>query len=68
MYDDHKETIKQVKVQIKRLENDLNKIIDSFIKETGIPVLLEISDFESQHIGQVPRQKINVSCFIYEKF
>ena len=67
MFDDHKDAVKQLKVQIRNLETELNNLVETFQKETGIPVLIEVSGFESQHIGQTPRQKINVSGFIYER-
>ena len=62
-----KDDVKKMKTQIKNLELELNKLVEVFKRETGIPVLLEVSGFESKHIGQEPKQTISVSGFIFER-
>lgn len=58
--------VNTIKNAIKRLEKTLNDTVQQFQDESGIPVLIEVTEPRSQYIGQKPIPTIKVSAFIYD--
>lgn len=57
--------ISEIRNQVFEFEKELNDRVEQFIKETGIPVLLNITSPPSQSVlGKPPTQRIKVGVLI----